>query len=249
MDVEPVTPTTPRPVATAVLSQWWRDLTFLHWPVDVGRVAALLPDGTVPDTCDGRTYVGLVAFRMDRVGPFAGPGVPYLGRFAETNVRLYSVDRDGRRGVVCRSLDAARLLPALVGRSVVRLPYAWSTMAIRHAPGRVDYRSRRRWPRPRAVGDIAVAIGGPVAAPSALEVFLTARWGLHVSWRGRTRYVPNDHPQWPLHGAELLDYHGDLIQAAGLPEPVDAPASVLYSPGVPVRFGLPRRVRSDGRAS
>jgi len=39
-----------------------------------------------------------------------GPAVPYLGTFLETNVRLYSVDETGRRGVVFLSLDADRAL-------------------------------------------------------------------------------------------------------------------------------------------
>jgi uncharacterized protein len=31
------------------------------------------------------------------------------------------------------------------------------------------------------------------------------------------------------------------VRAAGLPAPTDPPVSVLYSPGVPVRFGPPAR--------
>jgi uncharacterized protein len=246
MPVEPVTPTTPRPVRVPLLSQWWRHLTFLHWPVAPDDVAPLLPPDTVPDTLDGRTYVGLVAFLMDRVGPFAGPGLAYLGRFCETNVRLYTRDAAGRRGVAFRSLDAARLLPALVGRTAVGLPYTWARMSLHHEPGLVDYRSRRRWPRPRGTSShIRVAVGEPIGTPTELELFLTARWGLHVSRHGRTRYLPNDHPQWPLHTAELLHCDGNLIRAASLPQPTGAPVSVLYSPGVPVRFGLPRRATVD----
>jgi uncharacterized protein YqjF (DUF2071 family) len=60
-----------------------------------------------------------------------------------------------------------------------------------------------------------------------------------VSWHGRTVYRPNEHPAWPLHRAELLDLEDDLLAAAGLPRPAEPPASVLWSPGVPVRFGRP----------
>ncbi|MFF0719889.1 hypothetical protein [Micromonospora sp. NPDC003816] len=34
-----------------------------------------------------------------------------------------------------------------------------------------------------------------------------------------------------------LDLDDDLVTAAGLPRPIGPPASVLYSPGVAVRFG------------
>jgi hypothetical protein len=76
---------------------------------------------TTPDVLCGVTYVGLVAFRMHRVGWLWSPGVPYLGSFPETNVRLYSVDAHGRRGVVFRSMDAGRL-GNYVGRSRCQRP-------------------------------------------------------------------------------------------------------------------------------
>ena len=65
---------------------------------------------------------------------------------------------------------------------------------------------------------------------------MTARWGLHWAGWGRTRYLPNVHPQWPLYRAELLDFSDQLVAAAGL-DVTGPPVSVLYSPGVPVRFG------------
>lgn len=66
---------------------------------------------------------------------------------------------------------------------------------------------------------------------------------MHVPWRGRTMHLPDDHPPWPLHRAELLDLDDELIAAAGLPQVRGAPVSVLYSPSVPVRFGAPVVVR------
>ncbi|WP_242624634.1 YqjF family protein [Krasilnikovia cinnamomea] len=240
MLVEDVTPLTVRPVRRPLLSQRWHDLTFLHWAVPPSAVAPLLPAGTVPDTLDGATYVGLIGFRMVGVGPLRGPAVPYLGTFCETNVRLYSVDRLGRRAVVFRSLDAERLLPVLVARALLRLPYMWSRMRLAREGDVLRYTSRRRWPGPRpAVNAMAVRVGAPIAAPTPLEQFVTARWGLHTRAWGRTLHLPNDHPVWPLHRAELLSLDDTLVRAAGLPDPSGPPVSVLYSPGVPVVFGPP----------
>lgn len=236
---EPITPDPPRPITRPLLTQSWLDLAFLHWTAAPEDVARLLPAGTVPDTLDGVTYVGLVPFRMHRVGWFRLPGIPYLGTFPETNVRLYSVDEHGRRGVVFRSLDAARLLPVLAARTGFRLPYMWSQMDI-HADGDVrTYTGSRRWPGPGAHSRITIRIGEPLTAPSELEHFLTARWGLHHTVAGRLRYLPNAHPRWPLHRAELVECDENLIAAAGLPNVSGDPVSVLYSPGVAVRFGRP----------
>ncbi|MCA2219142.1 YqjF family protein [Jidongwangia harbinensis] len=240
MVIEDVTPETGRPVHRPWLVQSWRDLTFVHWAVPPETVAPFLPHGTEPDTLDGVTYVGLIGFRMVGLGLLRGPGIPYLGTFCETNVRLYSVDRQGRRAVVFLSLDAERLLPVLTAQVMLRLPYKWSRMRLERTGDVLRYSSRRRLPGPRpATGELTVRVGAPVTAPTPLDHFLTARWGLHTRAWGRTLHLPNDHPRWPLHAADLLNLDDTLVTAAGLPAPDGPPVSVLYSPGVPVMFGAP----------
>jgi len=237
---EKVTPETTRPVRHPLLTQRWADLTFLHWPADPALIQPLLPPGTTPDLLDGVTYVGLIAFRMEGFGFLRTPGVPYLGTFCETNVRLYSVDERGHRAVVFLSLDAERLLPVLTARAWLQLPYMWSRMRLRRERDLITYTSRRRWPRPRgASSSLTARIGGEIAEPTPLEHFLTARWGLHTRAWGRTVHLPNEHPRWPLHRADLLHLDDELITAAGLPAPATPPVSVLYSPGVRVTFGKP----------
>ncbi|MGH8880053.1 MAG: YqjF family protein [Stackebrandtia sp.] len=242
-DLEPVTADPPRAISRPRLTQSWLDVTFVHWAVEPAAVAGLLPAGTFPDTMDGVTYVGLVPFRMHRVGWWRLPAVPYLGSFPETNVRVYSVDERGRRGVVFLSLDAARLLPVLAGRMGFGLPYAWSAMTVQREASTIGYTCRRRWPAaPDARGSTRIHVGQPIDEPSALEHFLTARWGLHTGRLGRTRYLPNSHPRWRLYRATLLECTGGLLTAAGVHPRLPEPVSVLYSPGVPVRFGRPRSV-------
>ncbi|MEV2246577.1 DUF2071 domain-containing protein [Streptomyces sp. NPDC049970] len=237
-----VTPDPPDPAMSPLMTQSWLDLAFLHWAADPEDVAPLLPAGTEPDTLDGVTYVGLVAFRMYRIGWLRLPGIPYLGTFPETNVRLYSRDAHGRRGVVFRSLDASRLIPVAVARTVFRLPYRWSRMAVRREADTLTYTSTRRAPGPRgARSRIVLRTGAPIDRPTPLEHFLTARWGMHSTFHGRPMYLPNAHPRWPLHRARLIECDEDLVTAAGLPAPVGEPQSVLYSPGVRVRFGRPAR--------
>jgi len=238
---EALTETPPHPVRRAVFTQHWGDLTMLHWPVAPEVVAPLLPAGTEPDVLDGVTYVGLVPFVMSRVRILGTPPLPYLSRFAETNVRLYAFDpASGRRGVVFRSLEAARLLPVVAAKASYRLPYLWAQMSVRHGPDTVSYQTRRRWPGPRGAGGTVRVRKGPPFAADELALFLTARWGLFSSWYGgRTAFAPVDHGAWPLHRAELLDLDDDLVVAAGLPAPHGEP-HVLWTPGVHVRIGRPR---------
>ena len=239
---EPLTATTPRSVRRVLFTQDWRDLTFLHWPADPADVAPLLPAGVEPDVLDGITYVGLVPFRMARAGLLTGPGVPYFGDFPETNVRLYSVDAAGRRGVVFRSLEASRLATVLAARAM-GMPYTWARMRVARSGDLFSYTSTRRWPEPRGARCRAlVQVGDPLPGTGTLERFVTARWGAHLTSHGRTLYWPNEHPEWPLHSAELLVLDDELVPAAGLPAMAGPPASVLWSPGVRAVFGPPQLV-------
>lgn len=242
VDSEPITPSPRHAIDRVVFSQRWAQLTFLHWAVDPRRLHRHMPPGVVPDTIGGRSYVGLVPFLMRDVGVAGSRPIPYFGAFCETNVRLYSVDGRGRRGVVFVSLDASRLVPVLVARYGPGLPYLWSRMAYRRVGDRVAYACHRRWPGPRGTAShISVDVGAPVTA-GPLEHFLTARWGLHgTDRRGRTAFWPNAHPQWPLRAAMVHRIDDGLLGAAGFGDlAARPPDSVLFSPGVTVAFG-PRR--------
>jgi uncharacterized protein YqjF (DUF2071 family) len=236
---EPITPLAPRPAGRTVFTQQWLQICFVHWAVEPETVAPLLPEGVAPDTFDGATYVGLIPFRMRRIGLFGGPAVPWFGSFLETNVRLYGVDEQGRRGVVFRSLEAERLATVAVTRLTVGLPYTWSRMRMHLDGPEVHYSSRRRWPAPRGAASTMRVRLGDAIEPGPLEMFLTARWGLFLlDRRGRTRYWPNEHPAWPLRSAVLEHLDDDLVAAAGLPCVVGRPPdSVLWSSGVATRFG------------
>ncbi|WP_246631551.1 YqjF family protein [Pseudonocardia nigra] len=222
ISIEP--PPAPRPAPLGVA---FTDVTFLHWRYDPALVRPLLPPGLVPDTFDGVTYVGLVPFRMCA-----------YGEFLETNVRVYSVDPQGRRGTVFLTMEADRLTWVLAARAT-GLPYAWSRMSLVRDTHLLCYDSVRRWPgRPGTGTQIRVRAGHPVEG-GPLEHFLTARWRLHHAVRGVPLAIPLFHNRWPLHTAELLHLDDQLITATGLPAPTEPPVSVLHAPSVRGRFGLP----------
>ena len=102
-------------------------------------------------------------------------------------------------------------------------------------PPRARIRSRRGCAG--TTSRIVVRPGEPVGC-GPLEQFLTARWGLHTSSRGRTVYWPNEHEQWPLRAASVAALDDQLLAAVGFGDLTgNAPASVLFSPGVEARFG------------
>ncbi|MFF2348029.1 YqjF family protein [Pseudarthrobacter sp. NPDC058119] len=257
----PLPPALPKPVFS---DQRWLDAVFLHWRIPTATAAPFMPEGVEPDVFDGSSWVGLIGFRMEQAGLGTGPGIPYLGSFNEVNVRLYSRERDGTRGVVFLSLDADRL-PVVMATRAAGIPYVWSRIrqwppfpggnARQHATGAaaiprstdkatVGY-SVRRFGAAGARSHFGVIPDLHTAAADPLSIFLTARYGMHGRFHGRSIYVPNTHHEWPLFGAKVHRLSDGLVGAAGI-SVNGPPESVLYSPGVRTRFGRPRVLETNG---
>jgi uncharacterized protein YqjF (DUF2071 family) len=235
---EPITPDPPRAVRVPVMRQLWRHVVLLHWETDPDVARSRLPAGVDLDLFDGKAYVGLVALTMQVELAGVLP-LPFVGAFAELNVRLYTVDRQGRRGLSFVSMDAGHLLPAVAGRWAYGLPYRWAAATpARRRRETVTYDFRRRsddHPRCR----LAVHVADRIARPSPMEEFVTARWVLHWTAARRVLWCPIEHPRWDLRTATVLSLEDELVTAAGLPLS-GAPVSVLYSPGTRTRVGAPR---------
>lgn len=224
-----------------LFDQHWGELTFVHWPVRPADVVHLFPPGTRPDVfADGMTYAALVPFQMSRTKVGPSPPVPYFGTFAETNIRLYSIDDHGRHGVLFLSLETTRLAVVAAVRTAMGIPYTWAWMRINRSAETISYESLRRWPQRGLLSQLTISPGGPVE-PTPLEVWLTARWGAHTRKAGRTWWVPNEHEPWPLRSATILEIYDELLAASGV-RTAGEPLRALYSPGVHTRFGRPTLV-------
>jgi len=231
-------PRSPPPLPGPVwLTQTWRDMVFVHWPVAPASVLGLFPDRTWPATLGGVTYVGIVAFAI----PSTRVAVLEIGSTYELNVRLYSMDDQGRHGVVFLSMDVTRPDMVLVARVLLRLPYFWSHLEpTRPDPAVSGFRLRRLPSRLSAA--VEIEVDDSVSEPSPLEVFFTSRWGLHTRTVAGTTWVPIAHPPLPVHRARLRQGGSALLTAGGVRVLDEAPVSVLWSPGLDVQVGRPARM-------
>jgi uncharacterized protein YqjF (DUF2071 family) len=238
---EPISSVAPPLRGRPLIRQGWREAVFLHWRVDPGDVARLLPAGTRPDEYEGAAWVGLIPFRLEGTAIPRLPPVPWLGTFLEANVRVYSVDEQGRRGVVFLTLEAQHLLPVLAARAGVGVPYRWARMRSARRGSDLFYAAERLAWRARPRTRIRVRLTDEAVTADPLADFLTARWGMHVRRAGRTTYWRNEHEPWPLFRAELVDLRDELLADSGFPGLAERPPdSVLYSPGVTSRFSRPQ---------
>jgi len=236
--IEPISTVAAPLPGRAVASQRWSQLAFLHWRVDVSRVAHLMPAGIRPDVHDGSSWVGLIGFFLDRATIAASPPIPFFGAFAEINVRLYGVDQRGRRGVVFLSLEASRLAAVLAARAAFSIPYFWSRTSIEVSGDELTYRSHRHV----GTGETTMVVRRtrePVLGDATAD-FLTARWALFTTRFGRTVRLPNTHEPWRLCRGELVSLSDSLVARAGIPGVTERmPDSVLYAETVTTWFGSP----------
>ncbi len=91
---------------------------------------------------------------------------------------------------------------------------------------------------PAAMTDIVVQPGDPYQSTELTDHdhFLTARYRLYSTSRGRLRYAQIEHAPWPLAHADVLNLRQSLFENAGLPPPLGAPL-VHYAAELTVKIG------------
>ncbi|MFI5401462.1 MAG: YqjF family protein [Planctomycetota bacterium] len=207
-----------------MITQNWREVLFLHWPVEAAALRPLVP--LELELFEGRAWLSVVAFEMTRNRLCDVP----LPRVLEVNVRTYV-----KGGVYFLSLDASNAFAVWLARAWYGLPYFRARMSLAREGERVRYESRRR-------GAEFVARYGPagpvaVARPGTLEHFLVERYALFAVRRGRTLRVDVQHEPWPLQPAAVS------VEACTLP-PVRVEGAPLahFAREVHARISGPVRV-------
>lgn len=219
----------------------WHDLLFAHAPVSSAALRALVPAGLEIDTFDGVAWLGVVPFRMTRVGPRFLPPLPGLSAFAELNVRTY-VTRDGKPGVWFFSLDAANRVAVWTARRFFHLPYFRARMRCEADGDEIVYASERTHSgapaaafraRYRPVGDVYATRRGD------LDHWLTERYCLYAARPdGALMRVDIEHPPWPLQRAAAGIESNTMADAAGLPF-AEPPALLHFARRLDVVSGMP----------
>jgi len=185
-----------------VMAQRWHDLLFVHWPVDVAALGALLPAGLELDTFEGRAWLGVLPFRMSRIRARFLPPLPGLSAFPELNVRTYvRAGAERKPGVWFFSLDATNRAAIWTARTFFGLPYFEARMALVERDGWITYACERPG---RAFHGRYRPTGAVYATrPGDLDHWLTERYCLYArDAAGTIRRADIEHAPWPLQPAE-----------------------------------------------
>jgi hypothetical protein len=217
----------PLPSGSWSITQRWSDLLFVHWPIPVAKMSALLPDWLEVDTYQGSAWLGVVPFWLDRIRIRGVPPIIGMRGYPDLNLRTYVRDRiTGTPGIYCFSLDAGNLVAIALARSVYHLPYHWAEMRFEQRSEReFAFYSRRRFSDRQVIFKACYRGLGPTRRTAdyrtgSLEYFLTERSCLFSSSRAgqpiraNLHYVP-----WPLEEAEAEIERNDLASAIGIDLP------------------------------
>ena len=78
--------------------QEWNDAIFLHWQVSLSALKKYVPNELEIDLFDGKAWVSVVIFKMQKIRPRNLPSFDPISDFDEINIRVY-VKSNGKTGV------------------------------------------------------------------------------------------------------------------------------------------------------
>jgi hypothetical protein len=204
-----------------IMRQAWRNILFLHWPVDPEILKLHIPDPLEMDTFEGSAWIGIVAFSMQGIYFRGLPFVSVVRPFSEVNVRTY-VNHNGKPGVFFMSLDVDDWASLNIAKRWYRLPYHPADISIRKTGGDVAIKRNRKGSAMHETGTVQIKSVRKAAEPVAfqgrftpsgsvffpeagtLDHFLTERYGFYTTHDQLNIYCGDiHHPPWPLQKAGI----------------------------------------------
>ncbi|WP_160118374.1 YqjF family protein [Bacillus sp. V59.32b] len=130
------------PSSPWVLTQVWRDLLFMHYPLSPDLIKSYIPRRLELDTFQNEAWISIIPFRITNMRARGLPPIPFINSYLELNVRTYAIYK-GIPGIYFFSLDADHPLAVLGGRTVTGLPYKQATMSYQKNGKDIEFASHR----------------------------------------------------------------------------------------------------------
>lgn len=176
--------------------QEWNHAIFLHWEVELSELRKFVPKELDIDLFDGKPWVSVVAFTMEKIRPKNLPPFSPISDFDEINIRTY-VKSNNKTGVYFLSIEGGKKLSCKIAKSMSELPYRFSK--IKRTEGR--YISSNSEFNDHL--DIEFAIGKEVKEKTELDKWLTERYALFQDTKSSINEFEIHHLEWPINGIEL----------------------------------------------
>lgn len=181
-----------------IMTQTWRELLFLHWPVDPLKIRKYIPDELELDLYDNRAWIGIVLFKARGTRPRFMPPIPGSANFLEVNVRTY-VKYKNKTGVYFFSLDANSKMAVEIASLGGFLPYRRARMSFNKNKGQIIFRSEtmeKEGPQEKIA--LRYRILKQPAVSTELEKWLTERYCLWTKPGHQLLRLDIAHEPWKL---------------------------------------------------
>jgi uncharacterized protein YqjF (DUF2071 family) len=222
----------------------WDRAVFIHYEAEPSALQNCVPFHL--DLHEGRAFVSLVAFTLQRMRPRRGGRIGEwllkpIGTHEFLNVRTY-VQHDGEPGIYFLAEWLSNAVSVPLGPPFFGLPYRYGRLDYSHSDlhaglhgcvnangGRIGYRARFR------VDELAQSEAG------SLDEFLLERYTAFTQVRQKRRLFRVWHAPWLQSGIDLDITADDLLATTGEWWKTARYLSANYSPGVEVWMGRPHR--------
>lgn len=206
--------------------QEWNKVIFLHYEIDFETLRKLVPIEIQLDSFEGKYYISIVPFSMEKIRPKNIPPFSFISNFHEINVRTY-VNIGGYAGVYFINIEAEKWLSAFIARKSSGLPYEKST--IKRKYNRYSNHNFRK----KFHLQLNYSLGKTIEHKSDFDKWLTERYCLFLSEKHYIIRYDIHHVEWPLQEIEFSKFE----MAYSLEEFETRnriPVATHYSPGVQV---------------
>lgn len=201
--------------------QWyqeWNDAVFIHGPVEPELLQSLIPKETTLGLYNGKAWVSIVVFKMEKIRHILSPSFKLVSDFYEINIRTY-VTKDDLPGVFFLNMEAGKRFSSWIANKVSGLPYYYEAM--QNADG--HFKSKGISYKYKAGKDYE---------RNELANWLTERYAVYHEINGKLARYQVHHGMWPLKEVEISELD---ITYPMLKEQFNwQPTLFHYSPGVQV---------------
>ena len=216
----------PLPEDQWMIYQEWKEVVFLHWPVQPELLHHFLPEGLDLQSYKGNGWVSLVVFRLNNLRPRYLPALPAVSDSNEINIRTY-VTCKGKPGIYFLNMELGKTFTKLIAKTFTGLPYR--TSSIEHQEG--YYISRNNDQNDEL--NLQYQAQEKILDKTELDKWLTERYALFQD-HGQNTIIEYEvhHAEWPLHDVFIQENQLKYDRFSSLIH--KEPQCMHYSPGVEV---------------
>lgn len=182
--------------------QEWNDVIFLHWQVDIQELQNVIPADLEIDLFEGKPWVSLVAFTMEKVRPRYLPSFSPVSDFYEINIRTY-VKKENKAGVYFLSIEGGTQISCKIAKNLSGLPYRYSKIERQEAM----YSSENVQSKDKVL--IKFKAGQEIKEKTSHDKWLTERYALFQDTKTSINEFEIHHIEWPIFNIELQEFNID----------------------------------------